>query len=332
MGPPTRILDFNEHIAQQKYREFRNIDPFPGIPCALLNSADIIDYVEKTAMINPFYIGEDFLKPASYSLQLSGAYIYWDSKEKMVQGNLENKGDFFTLRRNTVAFVSLDSKLRLPHYIAARFNLQIKHVHRGIILGTGPLVDPGFTGDLLIPLHNLTNNDYNLYYNEQLIWMEFTKISNSSEFVQNMGNVIKGKFFPFKESSSGLPPTEYLKKASPHSAIVNSISFLIEEEKKVLEQTQETQQTAETVLGKVQDTLSKFNIGVIATIVGFLLSIFALLGFFLNLTNSTKNDYKEFKKEIQEKKYDQEINQLKQQISTDSISIRQMKTQLDTLK
>lgn len=213
--------------ANRLYLATRNTDPFPNIKPALLNSADIINYVEKTAMINPFNISEDFIKPASYSLRVKGKYKYWDSNEKETEGSLNEEGDHFILKRNTVAFVTIESKLRLPHYIAARFNLQIKHVHRGILLGTGPLVDPGFVGSLFIPLHNLTNNDYKIEFLEPLIWMEFTKISDSEEFVKDMADTVKGKFYPFKGSSSNIDPYSYLVKASPHAPILNSLSSLI---------------------------------------------------------------------------------------------------------
>ena len=51
-------------------------------------------------------------------------------------------------------------------------------MHRGLLLGTGPLVDPGFHGRLLIPLHNLTSDEYTIRGDEGLIWMEFTKTSH----------------------------------------------------------------------------------------------------------------------------------------------------------
>ena len=44
-------------------------------------------------------------------------------------------------------------------------------------MGTGPLVDPGFEGKLLIPLHSLTADDYEIEAGEGLIWVEFTKLS-----------------------------------------------------------------------------------------------------------------------------------------------------------
>jgi deoxycytidine triphosphate deaminase len=88
-----------------------------------------------------------------------------------------SRGETFVLRRNSIAFVQVEPVFRIPDYIALRFNLKILHVHRGILLGTGPLVDPGFVGNLYIPLHNLTDSDYTFKGGEGLIWMEFTKVS-----------------------------------------------------------------------------------------------------------------------------------------------------------
>ncbi|TRL36303.1 hypothetical protein FM996_05085 [Methylosinus sporium] len=80
---------------------------------------------------------------------------------------------------NSIIFVETDLEFRLPDYIAIRFNLQIRHVHRGLLLGTGPLVDPGYWGKLCIPLHNLTNQDYLIPLEEGLIWVEFTKTTST---------------------------------------------------------------------------------------------------------------------------------------------------------
>ena len=54
-------------------------------------------------------------------------------------------------------------------------------MHRGLLVGTGPLVDPGFRGKLLIPLHNLTLDAYEIRGDEGLIWVEFTKTSFKPE-------------------------------------------------------------------------------------------------------------------------------------------------------
>src|SRR6266498_565315 len=131
--------------AETRYNNWKVKDPFPEIPAALLNSADFLDYVATTGMIWPFdHEDQRHLKPASYLVAMAGPYTYWDGKGNQKSGEL-NRGDNFELPRNTIAFVTLEPLFRLPEYIALRFNLQIKYVHAGLLVGTGPLVDPGFT-------------------------------------------------------------------------------------------------------------------------------------------------------------------------------------------
>jgi hypothetical protein len=86
---------------------------------------------------------------------------------------------FLLVEQNSIVFVESDLDFRLPDYIALRFNLQIRHVHRGLLLGTGPLVDPGYWGKLCIPLHNLTDEDYSIPVSEGLFWVEFTRTTTA---------------------------------------------------------------------------------------------------------------------------------------------------------
>ena len=85
----------------------------------------------------------------------------------------------------------------MPAYIVARFNLKISLVYKGLLLGTGPIVDPCFEGRLSIPLHNLTHNNYTLLGGDTLIAMEFTKTSPNIVWDDTMGGdeQARAKFF-----------------------------------------------------------------------------------------------------------------------------------------
>jgi hypothetical protein len=76
--------------AVARFKKYKSKDPFPDIPPALLNSADIEDYVRETGMIYPFY-PED-LKSASYEARLQGKCIYWDEKGEKHTLLLEKEG------------------------------------------------------------------------------------------------------------------------------------------------------------------------------------------------------------------------------------------------
>jgi deoxycytidine triphosphate deaminase len=170
-------------------------DPWPKIDPSLLSADDIIEYVRKTGMIFPFSAKQDEKKPrlkaASYEGRIGkNAYIFDNDKYELK--HILNDGDKkLKIPANSIVFVECDIDFRLPPFIAVRFNLQINHVHRGLLLGTGPLVDPCFWGKLCIPLHNLTNAEYEIPLEEGLIWIEFTKMTsmpkagrppNNSEF------------------------------------------------------------------------------------------------------------------------------------------------------
>ncbi|NKC16548.1 MAG: hypothetical protein GKR94_31415 [Gammaproteobacteria bacterium] len=153
-------------------------DLFPDIQPSLLNSVDIAKYAELGCLVSDF--DSDRLKPASYEMRFLGELHYWDTedgerneKRKIVV----SEGEEVELPRNSITYLLLQEEFCLPQYIAARFNLSIGIVHKGLLLGTGPLVDPGFSGRLLIPLHNLTDQNHVLIGGEGLIWVEFTKVS-----------------------------------------------------------------------------------------------------------------------------------------------------------
>jgi deoxycytidine triphosphate deaminase len=269
---------WTEDEIEAKYKQYKSEDPFPEIPPALLNSADITDYVNKTGMVDPFQSEPEYLKPASYEVNLLGTCIYWDEKGNKCKDEI-NSGKEFILRKNSIAFVTLEPIFRLPDYIAIRFNLKITHIYRGLLLGTGPLIDPGFVGRLSLPLHNLTTNDYTFRGGEGLIWMEFTKISPNRRWYpkdRNQGVVIVdwseaqkiGEYQPFPENKNKMTGVEdYLNKADPHRPKRSSIP---DEMRKAME-------TAEKSQKAVSDIKRYGWLTLIAIIIALIISMIPLI-------------------------------------------------------
>ena len=141
----------------------------------MLSGEHIEQYVLATGAIGPFIVGgeRNRLKRASYEARIGEKAYKYDDKLRLI----EVCTNPLIVEANSIVFVECNLEFRLPNFIALRFNLQIRHVHRGLLLGTGPLVDPGFWGKLCIPLHNLTDEDYSIPKSEGLIWIEFTKTS-----------------------------------------------------------------------------------------------------------------------------------------------------------
>lgn len=177
-------------LAKERHAKYREVDPFPSIPPALLGSPAFLKYIRTTAMVHPFrgYNVEkgapdtNLVKPASYEVRPGKSFFRFTDSGELKEQKLDDKnGDpFIKLPPNSITFVSTEETFRLPLYIAVRFNLRISHVHRGILLGTGPLIDPGYDRPILIPLHNLTDREYHISLSEGLIWVEFTKVFPSS--------------------------------------------------------------------------------------------------------------------------------------------------------
>lgn len=280
-----------EKEAIAKFDKYKRKDPFSNIKPALLNSSDIYDYVRVTGMIYPFY--KDKLKSASYEVNLLGKVIYWDEKGERKSYDLK-EGVEFPLIKNSIAFVEPEPIFRLPNYIALRFNLKIMNVHRGILLGTGPLIDPGFEGKLLIPLHNLTNNNYKFIGGEGFIWVEFTKISANKNWIEDTGSrehSIEYKEFP--EDKKNLKPENYLEKAMEGqscSSIRSSLPGIILNAKKGAEDASNSAKKASESAEASERSINiiKWIIGTIS-IVAILALISSLFGIYISI-HSLIND------------------------------------------
>jgi deoxycytidine triphosphate deaminase len=111
------------------------------------------------------------LRPASYTLRIGDDYIDSDGNVR----RLTPEDDSIDFKKNSIIFVSTKEELELPFYIIARFNLRVNWVYDGILLGTGPQVDPGFSGVLSCPLYNLTNVDMTIKRGQDFATIDFEK-------------------------------------------------------------------------------------------------------------------------------------------------------------
>jgi len=214
-APPT-IED-----AILRFRRFRRHDPFPGIAPGLLTCAAFCAYIVEAGLMYPYQLTTEAVDLASVDLSLLGKAVWWD--EKGQRQDLDIKIDTsFVLKQNSIAFVTLLPYLQIPDYIALRFNLKVRHVYRGLLLGTGPLVDPGFQGYLTIPLHNLTNNEYVFHGGEPLVAVEFTKLDLGPTGA-GTGAARVGSEAPTGQPTGFIVPFSEPRLARPAPELENSI-------------------------------------------------------------------------------------------------------------
>ena len=287
----------NEEWRNHRYYKFDpfagRFDPFAGetaskIQPALLNSADIKKYVDKGCLIEQDDFDMERLKTASYEMRFLGELHYWTTKDGALE--LEPRcrkiccGSPVELPGNSITYLWMKEKLLLPEYIAARFNLHIRHVHKGILLGTGPLVDPGFFGNLLIPLHNLTNNDYELDGGDGIIWVEFTKM-NEHEFWKSQGNKNPPDLKSFPHGKYIKDARGYLRKSGiiDKKGVQSALKVSLNEAETNAEAAKKNAEDARTMIDdsrkEVERSNKKFQkIGFIALVIGGVTIALTIIG------------------------------------------------------
>jgi hypothetical protein len=220
--------------------------------------------------IFPYEIAGNHLKGSSYEARAE-KFIWWD-KDGRQQSEVK-EGKPFTLRANSITFAQIQPRFQLPSYIALRFNLRIKHVHRGLLLGTGPLVDPGFSGRLLVPLHNLTSQDYKIESDESLIWIEFTKTSRNTRAGGHIGEI--------EDRKKDVSPETYLERANNNNPIRSSIPIAVEDAQNRADQAAISARSAEESATEAARNVRWFaGLGAVAAIVAGVTIALALHSYF----------------------------------------------------
>jgi dUTPase len=78
------------------------------------------------------------------------------------------------------AIVTVLEELHLGPRYAGRFGLRSKYARKGIIATTGPQVDPGFRGRLMLGLTNLTPKPISIPYKDDFVSIEFHRLEQAT--------------------------------------------------------------------------------------------------------------------------------------------------------
>jgi deoxycytidine triphosphate deaminase len=288
----------DDNDAENRYNLFKSKDPFPDIPSALLNSKDIFKYVATTGMIHPFY-PED-LKGATYDVRINGKAIYWNEKGKKI--NIDFSKNKLIFPKNTIVFIELEPIFRIPDYIALRFNLSIDNIYKGLLLGTGPIVDPGFVGKLYIPLHNLTMNQYIFEKGGKLIRMEFTKLSQNvrwdNEVNDQKNSDLKGYYIEFDKDKWNRELQKYIEDALKEKVDETGEKSKVEEIRNSIPETIK-------IANKLNNEWNNFKknfirTGITVIVIAIITLLFAVVWPSINLVQETRRETQGYHKTINE--------------------------------
>jgi hypothetical protein len=320
--------------ARQQYEIYRSVDPFPDVEPALLNYVDAYRYICTCGIIDAFH--EEKLKGITYTCAFSGKAYFCESDAKEMQLLEPDKDGYCIIHSNSITYLEIAETIRVPEYLALRFNLSVSNAYKGLLLGTGPIVDPGFVGKLYIPLHNLTANEYKIKKGADLILIEFTKQSKNDKW--------KGATIPTdvplltiqtKEIRPCRTFKEYIAKALTgkddfrNKQDTNYVSSSIPEAiKKSAEQASEAKKTVDRMEKNAKFRSFVAVIGVAVAAVGVFVTVSSLLTPTLQAFDSFHKERSEYQNTIIQ--YQETIEELEQRLTFLEIDDKQ--EQIDTLQ
>jgi deoxycytidine triphosphate deaminase len=154
---------------------WKSRDPDWGEPGrkGMFLSDQIRRFCDKKLLISEGY-SESNLRPAAYTLTIGPKYRDHEGNP----GELTEQNPTFEMRPNSIVFVTIAESLDLPYYVAARFNLRVDWVYKGVLLGTGPQVEPGFRGTLSCPLYNLTSRAQTIRLGQEFATIDFERTTD----------------------------------------------------------------------------------------------------------------------------------------------------------
>lgn len=125
---------------------------------------------EKELIIENF--DERFLQPASYDMRL-GEQAMTSSYREII--NPAEKG-LLTIPPGDFALVTTHEKVSLTPKVAGHIGLRSYYAKKGLVLLSGPQIDPGFKGTLVVGLSNLSPRDMVIPYKTAFCTVEFFKL------------------------------------------------------------------------------------------------------------------------------------------------------------
>lgn len=247
-----------------------------NIPCGMLSSPQIGIYFDHGFLVkNP---ERNLLKGATYDMRLgTPAYRFSNEEKEEINLGLENDANKniqknLVLLPNSLTFVTTIEKFRLTRDVIARFNLKSKWIHKGLLLGTGPIVDPEFEDYLYIPIHNFSNKKVEIGFGKPLIVLEFTKTLNTTNnYIQNPKKI--GKI------------EDYLANAGPvESSVASEVSKVNKDVENIKGQlNRDVDHIKKIAENSEEETKSTRKIGFIAGCVGLAGLYIGLIAIFISV-------------------------------------------------
>lgn len=219
--PNRPLVDYN--IKWLFHDPLKEDEKFKDLCGPIVIAREMREYINKYKLIIGSEFNDDYVKGASYYMTPdpnSNAWLFNNNGEKVylkISTEIDNNGEnlqYYEIPKNSLVFIRLHQIVRLPFYIIGRFNLQVTYAYKGLLLGTGPQVDPGFFDRFLnIPLHNFTNNVIKIYLYKPFVTIDFVRTSSlklPNILPESLESFLKeGKWKCLRKALKPLPLSKY---------------------------------------------------------------------------------------------------------------------------
>ena len=131
-------------------------------------------YRKGDILINPFEASQ--IQAATYDFRV-GPQGATTSAKKLV--DIKSNG-FILLQPGDFGVITVMEELKLGPQYVGRFGLRSKYARKGLIATTGPQIDPGYHGRLILGVTNLTPRPISLPYKDDFVSLEFHRLEEPS--------------------------------------------------------------------------------------------------------------------------------------------------------
>lgn len=138
----------------------------------MLTDSDIRDAIGSDDLgISPF--DEQFLEAASYDFRV-GTQAFLSGTDEIA--DVANKG-LVIIEPGEFAVLTTRETVKCGPQFAAQLGLESKYARQGLVLLSGPQIDPGFSGVLVVRVTNLAPRRITLTYEAPFLTVQFFRLS-----------------------------------------------------------------------------------------------------------------------------------------------------------
>lgn len=146
---------------------------------------------------------EDSLQPASYDLSV-GREAFVSSSESTI--DVENRG-LVVIDAGEFAVISTLERVHCKPQIAGQLGLSSQFARHGLVLLSGPQIDPGFNGVLVVRLTNLSPKRITLPFEAPFLTAQFFKLNHP----------VSKPYAGSRQGQTGLQPRDIEELNNPDS-------------------------------------------------------------------------------------------------------------------